>query len=92
MTGLDDAGVDRTDRHLMDLIALHPIKITHAGHDGMAGEMALEIRLVDGDVLDAGARLLAIHVDDPVDQQEGIAVRQDLLNLRDIELGPHHHF
>ncbi|WP_315855090.1 hypothetical protein [Chenggangzhangella methanolivorans] len=38
--------------------------------------MTLELRLVVGDVLDADAELVAPHLDDLVDEQERIAVRQ----------------
>ena len=50
----------------------------HARHDRRAGEMAREMRLVEGDVLDADGRLVAVDIDDPVDQQERIAMRQQL--------------
>ena len=43
--------------------------------------MAGELRLVEGDVLDADAGLVAVDLDDLVDQQERIAVRQQLQNL-----------
>ena len=46
--------------------------------------MARELRLVEGDVLDADAGLVAVDLDDLVDQEEGIAVRQELQNLHDI--------
>ena len=45
---------------------------------GLSGKMPLEVRLVDGDVLDADAGFVAVDVADPVDHQERIAVRQRL--------------
>jgi hypothetical protein len=41
--------------------------------------VALEEVLVDGDVLDAHGALAPLHLDDLVDQQEGVAVGDDLL-------------
>ena len=38
--------------------------------------MALKLRLVGGDVLDADAEFVASRRDDPIDQQKGIAMRQ----------------
>ena len=38
--------------------------------------MTLKLRFVGGDVLDADAEFVAARRDDPIDQQEGIAMRQ----------------
>src|SRR2546421_13031979 len=50
----------------------------------MTGEMALEERLVDRDVLDSDDSLLPFHFDDPVYEQERIAVGQIVHDLADI--------
>ena len=55
-----------------------------AGHDGVVGEVAGEVRLVGGDVLDGDDARLALHLDDAVDEQEGIAVREDGHDLDDV--------
>ena len=47
--------------------------------------MALEVRLVGGDVLDPDAIFVAAGLDDPVDEQERIAVRQERQKLLDVE-------
>jgi RecB family exonuclease len=49
--------------------------------------VALEERLVDGDVLDRHRALEAVELDDAVDQQERVAVRQQLEDLPDVEAG-----
>src|SRR5512143_2804144 len=48
----------------------HAFDEKHAGHDGIAGEVSLEIGLVGGDVLDTDGSAVAIHVDDAVDEKE----------------------
>ena len=47
-----------------------------AGHDRAAGEMAHEMRLVHRHVLDADAGLVALRLDDSVDKQKGVTMRQ----------------
>ena len=47
----------------------------------MIGEMALEERFVDGNVLDGDDTLAGLQLDHAVDQEEGVAMRQQLLNL-----------
>ena len=42
------------------------------------------MRLVDRDVLDADAGLVAVDLDDPVDEQKRIAVRQRFQDLQDV--------
>ena len=46
--------------------------------------MARELWLIEGDVLDADARVVAVDLDDLVDQEKGIPVRQKLQDLHDI--------
>ena len=46
--------------------------------------MAIELRLVERDVLDADAAFVATHLDDLVDEQEGIAVRKKLQDPQNI--------
>ena len=55
-----------------------------AGHDGVAGEVALEELLVDGDVLDGDDALVGLHLDDAVDEEEGVAVRQEGHDFEDV--------
>ena len=50
----------------------------HAREHRPRREMAHELRLVEGDVLDADAGAVAVDLDDAVDEQERIAVRQQL--------------
>ena len=54
----------------------HALEHQHARHHRIVGKMAEELRLVGGDVLDADAVFVAADLDDAVDQQERIAVRQ----------------
>src|SRR6478752_5505877 len=63
----------------------HRLKLQHAGHDRVAGEVAGEIRLVDGDVFHSGALAVTEAVDDAVHHQERIAVRQDFEHLVDVQ-------
>ena len=55
-----------------------------AGHDGVVGEVALEVGLVDGDVFDGDDALLALHLDDAVDEEEGIAMGQEGHDVEDV--------
>src|SRR5215469_5271648 len=55
-----------------------------AGHDGVVGEVAGELRLVGGDVFDGDDALLALHLDHAVDEQEGVAVREDGHDFDDV--------
>ena len=43
------------------------------------------MRLVEGDVLDADGGVVAVDIDDPVDHQERVAVRQKLHDAFDVE-------
>ena len=53
----------------------HGLHLQHARHHWVVGEVALEERLVHGDVLDA-CDAAVVHVHDAVHQQEGVAVGQ----------------
>src|SRR5690606_37374635 len=57
----------------------------HAGHDRLAGEMSLEMRLVERDVLDADAAVVTVHLDDAVDEKKRIAMRQELQNALNVD-------
>src|SRR5215204_727655 len=46
--------------------------------------MTHELRLVDGDVLDADTALVAANLDDPVYQQERVAMREQIHDLLDV--------
>ncbi|MCY1557737.1 hypothetical protein D9M68_946130 [compost metagenome] len=52
--------------------------------------MALEVRLVDGDVLQGLDPLLRLELQHAVDQQERVPVRQQLEDLADIDFGRAH--
>src|SRR4051812_16171733 len=62
----------------------HGFHDEHSGHDGMTGEVADEIGLVHGYGFQRTDPLARLHARNAVDQQEGIAVRQDLLNLLNV--------
>jgi hypothetical protein len=49
--------------------------------------MALKMRLVEGDVLDAGGGTVRLDLANLVDQQKRVAVRYDPLDQVDIGLG-----
>ena len=55
-----------------------------AGHHGSAGVMAFKEGFVHGDVFDAQGAAVAIHFDDAVDQEHGIAVRHEAEDAADI--------
>ena len=63
------------DKHAACLC--HGLDVEHAGHNGLLGEVSLEVGLVGGDVFDTDDVLLT-HVYDLVDQQEGVAVGEQL--------------
>ncbi len=54
------------------------------GMMGKSGKVAGEVRLVDGDVLQRDDALLALDLDQAVDQQEGIAVGKQGHDLVDV--------
>jgi hypothetical protein len=62
----------------------HRLDQQHARHDRTAGKMALELRFVGGDVLDSDPEFVAAGADDPVDEQEGIAVRENAEQSLDV--------
>lgn len=57
----------------------------HAGHNRMVGKMTLKKGVAHGDVLDADCPLAVFDLDDSINEQERIAVRNDLLNLSSIK-------
>ena len=65
--------------------------IEHARHDRESGKMSAEKLLVDRHVLDGDDAFFALQLEHAVDQQERIAVRQDLQDVVDVEHGfsPH---
>src|SRR5271157_1649997 len=52
----------------------HAFNDQNPGHDGRAGEMALEKRLIDGDVLEPDNAFLALDFQNAVNQQERITM------------------
>ena len=65
----------------------HRFQLQNAGHNGMSGEVTLEEFLVHGEILDCGALHLRGEAGDPVDQEEWVAVGQDLEDVLDVENG-----
>src|SRR6266571_4490212 len=65
----------------------HRLDDQDARHDRVAGEVALEERLVEGDVLDADHALPLLDLQDPIDQEERVAVREDLQDPPDVHHG-----
>lgn len=63
----------------------HCLHDQHTRHDWCAGKVPGEERLVDGYVFDGHNPLLAIEVDDTVDQQKRKTVRQKTLDVIDVE-------
>ena len=62
----------------------HGFNHQHAGHDGVAGEMPLEERLVEGDILDGNQTLGALKLHHAIDEKKGIAMGKEVQNLLDI--------
>src|SRR5205807_3668302 len=62
----------------------HGLHDQHAGHHRKIGKMALEKRLVIGDVLDADYAL-RLQLDDAIHQQERVAMRQYPADLVDVQ-------
>src|SRR4051812_48003732 len=60
----------------------------HSGHDRMTGEVAGEIGLVHGHGFQCADALARLHAGDTVYQQERITMRQDLLDLLNVERDP----
>ena len=61
-----------------------PSIIRTPGNTGFSGKVSHEMRLVDRYVLDADAMIVAANVDDAVDHEKRIAVRQHFEHHRDI--------
>jgi hypothetical protein len=80
--GLVDAGKDRQLLFAVGNLAHHDdgaglghrLDHQHAGHDGIAGKVALKKRLVEGYILDGYQALAALELDDSVNQQKRVAV------------------
>ncbi len=81
----DLAASVRSERAYKDAGYLrHGLYNEHARHNGIAGKMADEVRLVDGDILDPDDRIIG-DFHDSVDHQHRITVRQkrsDFLNIQ----------
>src|SRR5580704_13856574 len=63
----------------------HGFQNQDAGHNRIAGKMALKEMFVDGDVFDSDDMLFSFHFLDHVDEKKWIAVRKDGLNRVDVE-------
>src|SRR5579864_9298286 len=82
--GVGDAGqVEELAAPLLDQLQQHQgtglrhrLDQQHPGHHRLAGEVAGEERLVDGDVLDRHQPLARLVLEDAVDQQHRVAMRQ----------------
>ena len=53
---------------------------------GYAGKVALQVLVTHADVLEADGALARLELDDAVDEQERIAVRDERLDLRRVQL------
>ena len=58
----------------------------YSRHDGKVGKVPGKERLVDGDVLDGHDSLPAGQINDAVNEQEGIPMRQDFQDIVNVEL------
>ena len=65
----------------------HGLDLQHARHDGVPGEVTLEVGLVDRDAFDADGLEVSVKLHNAVHHQEGIAVRQDIHHPVDIHHG-----
>lgn len=65
----------------------HGLELEDAGHDGVAGEVALEELLIHGEVLDRGTLHFGRESNDTVDEEEGVAVGEDFEDVLDVEDG-----
>src|SRR5260370_12817442 len=61
----------------------------HSGHDRGAGKVPLKKRFVVADLLDTDDALERFYLDDSIDQQKRIAMRQKLLYAFSVENGFH---
>ena len=57
----------------------------NSGHDGKVRKMASEVRLVDGDVLDGDDAGFALHLEDAIDEEKRVTMRQDGHDLLDVQ-------
>src|SRR6185503_18549999 len=64
----------------------------HTGHHGRAGKVALKKVLVDADLLDADDSFAGNQLHNSIDEEKGIAVRQELLNCQCVENCFHRYF
>ena len=78
---------DPEEAHARDLG--HRLEDQNPGHHRVAGKVSLEELLVERDVLDAHDPLARLELEDPVHEQERIAVRQCLENFGDPEFHGH---
>jgi len=63
----------------------------HAGHQRVAGKVALKERLIHGYILDGHQALAALELDDAVNQQKRVAVgkqSQDFLDIKGHSMAP----
>ncbi|MNL23923.1 hypothetical protein D3C87_1453360 [compost metagenome] len=72
------AGADRTCR------LGHGLDDQNARHDRAIREMTGEMRFVDRHVLDANRRIITIDLDDLVDEQERVTMRQKLHDFQNV--------
>jgi hypothetical protein len=63
----------------------HAFDQEHAGHDRIAGEVSLKIGFIRRHVFDSGSRPVTVHIDDAIDQEERIAMGQELEDRGDIQ-------
>lgn len=61
--------------------------LQHAGHDGAAWEVAIEVLLVGRHLLHTDRALACLELDNLVDEEERVAVWQDLLDAVHLEDG-----
>ena len=59
----------------------HGFDDEYAGHDGQVGEMALELRLVHGDVFNRGQGFHGLEGGDAVELQKRVAVGNEFLDV-----------
>src|SRR5262249_23966213 len=63
----------------------HRLTNQHAGHDRPIGKMAEKEMLIDRNIFDADDLFLAVNLQDSIDQQEWIAVRNMLKNSINVQ-------
>ena len=62
----------------------HGLELHDSRHDGLAWPMPLEIRLVEGHVLDPDSRLVTLELDHAIHHEEWIAMRQEVQDITDV--------